>query len=147
MRPHRLAPALLLALAACGGGGHDDHAGGGGDARVVELTADDRLRFDPATVQATAGERVTFRVRNTGTVRHEFVIGDAAYHDEHKAKAATPGAEHGDHGGGDAGTAVEVGPGETKTVTYTLPGTAPAYACYVDRHDQAGMTGRVSYAS
>ena len=141
---HRLAPALLLALAACGG---TDSPGSGDGGRTVSVTADDRLRFTPATVDAKAGERVTFRVTNSGSIKHEFVIGDAEYHESHKAAAATPGADHGGHAGGGDGESVDVGPGETKTVTFTMPGSAPAFACYVDRHDQAGMSGRVSYGS
>jgi uncharacterized cupredoxin-like copper-binding protein len=140
----RRSPAvLLLLLAACGGGGHDDHGAGGTPARTIEVKAEDRLRFDPATIAGKPGEQVRFRVVNTGKLKHEFVIGDAAYHATHRDAASTPGASHGGHGAG--GASVEVAPGTTAELTFTLPDAAPAFACYVDRHDQAGMTGNVTY--
>lgn len=139
-----LAALLLVALPACGGGddpGSTDEPAG----RVVELTATDALRFDPATVTAKAGEKVTFRIANTGKARHEFVIGDDGYHAEH-ARAMGAGEAQGGHGGhDDRGSSTALPPGATTEVTFTMPDKAPRFACYVDRHNEAGMTGTVTY--
>lgn len=130
--------AVLALLTACGSGGD-----GGASARTIEVKALDTLRFDPATIAAKAGEKVTFRVTNTGAQKHELVIGDKAFHDSHEA-AANAGGSHGGHADGD-GAAVEVGPGETKTVDYTMPSQPPSFACHIAAHDDAGMTGTVTY--
>jgi len=122
--------ALPLLLASCGGDAKD------APARTIEVKALDTLRFDPATVAAKAGERVTFRVTNTGAMEHEFVVGDAAFQAAH---------ESGGHAGHEGGAALLLKPGETRTVDYTMPETAPTYACHVAGHDDAGMKGTVSY--
>jgi uncharacterized cupredoxin-like copper-binding protein len=126
----RLVLAAPLLLGACGGDAKE------APARTIEVKALDTLRFDPPNVAAKAGERVTFRVTNTGATDHEFVVGDAAFQAAH---------ETGGHAGHAGGAAVSLKPGETKTLDYTMPETAPAYACHVAGHDDAGMKGTVTY--
>ncbi len=36
----------------------------------------DQLRFSPDSLAVRAGETVQFQVQNTGTMAHEFVVGD-----------------------------------------------------------------------
>lgn len=147
----------LLAATACGGGdagGGDAHAPGHGDptasgtaaGRVVEMKATDALRFDPSTVASRPGETVTFRITNTGQARHEFVIGDDHYHAEHAKHmgSGSPSAHAGHDGRG--GNATDLPPGSTTEITFTMPGKAPRFACYVDRHNEAGMTGTITYS-
>lgn len=136
----RLAVALSLLLAGCGGSGDGNDAP---TARVVEVKALDTLRFDPATVSAKAGETVVFRVTNSGAQPHEFVVGDAAYHDAHE-KALGTSASHGHHATGE-GAAVTLDAGETKDLSYTMPSSAPTFACHLASHDDAGMKGTVTY--
>lgn len=133
-----MAGVALLAVPACGGGDK-----GSAPARVVEVKALDTLRFDPATIASKPGEVVEFRITNAGAQPHEFVIGDAAYQQAHEgAMSASPGHHgHGDSGG----NAVRVEAGETKTLVFTMPATPPTYACHVASHDDAGMTGTVTY--
>lgn len=145
----------LLVAAACGGGGdvtsggdhgatheptHDEKPAG----RVVEMSATDALRFDPSTVTAKAGEKVTFRITNTGKARHEFVIGDDDYHAEHAEDMAS-GSPSAHAGHDDGGSSTELPPGSTTEITFTMPDKAPRFACYVDKHNLAGMTGTVTY--
>lgn len=135
-----LALGLLLVVPACGGGD-----GGNTPPTTVEVNATDALRFDPATVRAKAGEKVAFRITNTGKLAHEFAIGDAAFREAHRA-AMTSGGSHDPHAGhGAEGEAVDVPAGQTVTLEFTMPKTAPAFACYVDNHAAAGMTGVVVY--
>lgn len=47
--------------------------------RKIEVVASDELRFDPAAVDVSVGEVVTFGVRNDGDNSHEFVLGDDDY--------------------------------------------------------------------
>ena len=135
--------ALVLALPACASGGHDAHSDVA-SGRIVTMTVSDALRFDPSTVTAKAGEKVTFRIANAGKLDHEFVLGDAAFltmHREQMMTSQSPG--HDAHGTG--GTAVDLPAGQTVNVDVTMPATAPTFACYVDRHADAGMTGTVTY--
>jgi uncharacterized cupredoxin-like copper-binding protein len=53
-------------------------------ARLIVLTMTD-YKFEPAALTAKAGETVTLRFINKGTVRHEAVIGDQAVQDAHAA--------------------------------------------------------------
>ncbi len=135
--------ALPLALAGCGG---DDKKGSAGGGREIAVKASDSLRFDPATITAKPGERVTFVVTNTGAIDHEFAIGDDAYQAEHGKEMASGGGHGGGHGGkAKGGTAVALPPGKTVRVDFTMPDRPPSYACHVAAHDQAGMKGTVTY--
>jgi plastocyanin len=138
MRTARLTPLLLLALVACGGGDEkkDDSPSSG---REITVAANDALRFDPATITAEPGETITFVVTNTGTIDHEFMIGDEEYQSGHGG-----GDGHGDHAHGE-GAGSHVKPGETVRVTYTMPDQPPTYVCHVDDHDAAGMKGTIAY--
>jgi uncharacterized cupredoxin-like copper-binding protein len=127
-----LGAAGLLVLAGCGGA--DPPAA----SREVRIAATAELRFSPDRVTARPGETVAFVIENTSQVGHEFAIGDA----EFQARHGTGG-----HAGHDAagGKSVEVGPGKTARLVFTMPQEAPVFACHVDDHDAAGMTGRVAY--
>ena len=74
--------AAALVLAACGGG--DEAPDGGGaavtatgpaDAQVVTVTSNDRLEFEPATVEAKVGT-LTLTHRNGGAIPHNLVFDD-----------------------------------------------------------------------
>lgn len=129
---------VSLLLAACGGSTSSEPVG-----REISVSAADSLRFSPASIEATPGERIRFTVTNTGSADHEFAIGDADFHREMDSTD-----DHEGHAGSmDGGAAVSVAKGETKTLDFTMPdGTAPTYACHVDDHDAAGMVGRVVYS-
>ncbi len=138
MNRHRLLVLTVgISLVAVGCGGSD---GASTDAaREIPLATSDMLRFEPASVTAKAGEKVTFVITNPGSIAHEFTIGSASYLAGHSGGG-------GGHGGGDDGGTVKVPAGATARLTFTMPKDAPSYACHVDRHDQAGMVGTVTYA-
>lgn len=126
--------ALIVALLLTGACGDDEPKA----STEIRVAATRELRFVPDRIESWAGQRVTFVVENTSPMEHEFVIGDADFHAEHDK------GEHGGHGA-DGGKAVTVKPGETARLTFTMPKSAPTFACYVDDHDAAGMKGTVAY--
>ena len=142
MRAVATALALVVALPACGGGhdGHSDVASG----RVVTMTVTDALRFEPSSVDAKPGEKIRFRIVNAGKLAHEFVLGDAAFQQMHREQMATGSPDHG-AGHAEGSVAVELPSGKTVYVDVTMPDDVPTFACYVDRHADAGMVGTVRY--
>lgn len=137
----RVVPVLLsvsMLLTACG----SDDEPAGGAAREIAISTSDELRFDPATISAKPGEKVVLVVSNPGRLDHELAIGDAGYLDSHAESG-----KHDGHGSAKGGASVAVAAGKTARLTFTMPdGDAPSYACTVDRHDKAGMTGTVTYS-
>ena len=118
-------------------GGSFGHAGDPADAtQTLEVEATDRLAFDPAAVEVAAGDTVTFVITNSGKLPHEFVLGDAAYQDQH---AEGMSMDHGD------GNAVSLAPGKTGKVTWTFVDAGEVlYGCHVDGHYSNGMRGVVT---
>jgi uncharacterized cupredoxin-like copper-binding protein len=97
--------------------------------RVVELSADDLFNFTPGLVQAAVGETVTFRIHNTGTATHEFMVGRLA--DAFADKEGTP-------------EVADIGPDQTDEITFTFDGTGPfAFACHAPGHFEHGMAGYI----
>jgi uncharacterized cupredoxin-like copper-binding protein len=149
-----------MALCACSGvaGAHGEaphdaqpHAaaseetafGRAGDARRVVRTIDvdmsDRMRFAPDQVTVKQGDTVRFRVKNSGRVMHEMVLGtleDLRPHAELMRKH--PGMEHAEP------YMVHVAPGRTETMLwqFTKPGEF-RFGCLVPGHFEAGMMGRI----
>ncbi len=128
--------ALALALAACGGGSSSSTApgttapaagggggGGGGGGATVSVSADPSgaLKFEQATLQASAGKD-TFDFTNDSPVEHDFCIESSS--------------------GAQLGCSDPV-TGGSSTLTATLqPGTYTFY-CSIDGHRQAGMEGKL----
>ena len=97
--------------------------------RVVEVTANDQLAFVPSEITVARGETVTFKIKNTGTVDHEFMIGPAA--DAFADKSGTPEVD-------------AITGGSTKSLTFTFDGPGPyAFACHEAGHFEAGMKGTI----
>lgn len=61
--------------------GHPAKAADAG--RTVEITLGD-MYYEPASLQVKAGETVRFVLKNTGSLLHEFNLGDAAMHARHQ---------------------------------------------------------------
>ena len=129
---------ILLAVAGCGGSSSES----AGAARQIKLATSDMLKFDPASVSAEAGEKVSFVITNPGSLDHEFTIGDADYLKGHSAEGDSHGGGHGDS---KTGATVKVPAGKTARLTFTMPSDAPSYACHVNAHDKSGMKGTVTY--
>jgi uncharacterized cupredoxin-like copper-binding protein len=139
---------LAVVGAACG---DDDEgaSGAGADGEVIEIDMVDNA-YAPSEVEVPAGEEVTFRFANTGTLMHEAYIGDDAMQAEHEATMQEQ-AEMGDMGGtshgsehGDADV-LEVESGEDGDLTYTFdePGDY-VIGCHQPGHYDDGMKMRVT---
>ena len=107
--------------------------------RTVNVDMSDQMRFSPAELTIKQGETIRFRVKNSGKVMHEMVIGTM---DELKKHAEMmkkhPGMEH------DEPYMAHVAPGKTETMVwqFTKPGEFH-YGCLVPGHFEAGMIGKV----
>nr|MBA2488983.1 hypothetical protein [Chloroflexota bacterium] len=93
-----------------GGGGPADASEG---ARTVEVCALDTMTFEPAWIEVTAGETVTFVVTNNGQAVHEFTLGDAAMQQEYATQMEhlPDGVAH------DQPNSITLQPGETGLLT------------------------------
>jgi iron uptake system component EfeO len=111
--------AVTAVIAACGGGAPASVAPPPSGAVAVEAR---EYRFTPSTVSVAAG-KVTFYVRNAGTVEHEFEIfkGDQVV-DELEGLV----------------------PGLGKNLTVDLAAGQYTFVCKLSGHDQLGMKGTLT---
>ena len=144
---------LSITISACGGPGTESTTtmnmggesgfGSAGDPaaadRIVEINASDSLAFEPAEVTVAAGETITFRIVNQGSLVHDFTLGDQATQDEHEAEMAEGGMVH------DQPNVVAIPGGETVELTWTFPESGTVLiGCHEPGHYAAGMKGRVT---
>ena len=80
----------FLLLASCGGSGSNTTTGASTQGefafgepadqanadRTIEIVTTNDLTFNPADLTVTAGETITFRIVNEGTMVHDFTLGD-----------------------------------------------------------------------
>src|SRR3972149_4279903 len=95
--PLILLPALVVLVAACGAGSPATPSATAGPTgpRIVEVKLTDDLRMDPAAMTVKAGQPIHFVVANTGTLEHEFFLGDAAAQMAHgEEMMGMPGMGH-----------------------------------------------------
>lgn len=118
--------------------------GGAAQVRVVSVSMDDRMRFQPDRIEVQQGETVRIDVTNVGRLEHELVLGNLAALRAHaeEMRSGSRGMHH--HGGNHEGNAVTVKPGATGglTGTFARAGTLD-FACLLPGHFEAGMKGKV----
>jgi uncharacterized cupredoxin-like copper-binding protein len=107
--------------------------------RTVEIDMSDKMRFSPAELRIRQGETVRFRVKNSGKVMHEMVLGTMQELKEHaELMKKHPGMEHEEphmaH--------VSAGKHETMVWQFNQPGEF-YYGCLIPGHFEAGMVGRI----
>jgi uncharacterized cupredoxin-like copper-binding protein len=103
---------LLAALPACSGG-DDDTGGGAPTAEEGTLTFEaTEMAFDPEAVTTSAG-RVTFVLRNEGSILHDLVIKDVVF--------------------------LEAKPGSSEEAEVELPAGTYELYCSIPGHRNAGM--------
>lgn len=154
MKINTLRTLTLCAMLAASGlaSAHDEHEGHGHDTQAIGVAGDaakatrtisidmsDTMRFTPANVQAKQGETIRFVVKNSGRVKHEFVLGTAAALKEHyELMKKFPEMEHSDP------NMVTVAPGQTGEVVWQFSKAGKIdFACLQPGHYDAGMKGAV----
>jgi len=116
-------PALACCLLVAGlifGGCSLTEVSGGEEITIVAGERSDGMFFEPAEITVTPGARVTFVIKNEGSVDHEF----ESYRD------------------GEAGIdEIIIPPGATRRVSWTAPSEAATFPVYCDLtgHRAAGM--------
>jgi len=90
--------------------------------------------YTPSEIVATAGVPLRVTIVNTDPIDHEWLVGDAAFHQRHRT-----GTEQ-QHGA--RPNEVSLGPGESKTTTvvFDTPGDY-LYICHLPGHEAYGMVG------
>lgn len=146
-----LAIALFAVAATAGGthaGGHDESAiGQPGLAakvnRTVRVDMADTMRFTPASLRVKQGETIRFVLKNTGQVKHEFVLGLEQELKEHSdLMKKFPEMEHAEP------NMVTVAPGQTGEVIWQFSKAgAVDFACLLPGHYDAGMKGLIKVAA
>jgi len=87
-------------------------------------------KITPATVEVAQGETITFNAKNVSDTEVELIVGTKTDVD----------ADSGDS----LKEAEEIGPGTTKSVTYTFDGAGPfAYGDQIGDHYAAGAKGDI----
>jgi uncharacterized cupredoxin-like copper-binding protein len=132
-----LSLASAVVLSACGGGG----GGGGGGGLSVNMV--DTLKFEPATLSASAGAATQVAVKNSGAQQHNFVLVATADADRVATEAA---AKNGDATGiaGVLAGGKPVAGGGSENVTVNVPAGSYTYICTIPGHYQAGMKGTLT---
>ena len=145
----RLAAAvsIVLVIGACGGGSTDigKAAEPGPATRTIEIRQLDTRKFDPAQVEAKAGETVTLKIVNTATSLHEFFLGDEEAQEAHEKEMAA--MNDADMKMSDTEARLFLEPGETKELTWTFGDKAEVpFGCHMPGHYEGGMKGAVRVA-
>ena len=90
--------------------------------------------FTPTEVVATAGRPITIKLFNTDPIDHEWLVGDAAFHERHR----TGTEQH--HGARPTEVSIPAEATVTTTVVFDQPGDY-LYICHLPGHEQYGMVG------
>lgn len=112
-------------------------------ARTIDVSMGDNMRFQPGKLEVKEGETIRFRVKNTGKLLHEFVIGTKAENAKHaELMIKFPGMEH------DEPYMAHVNAGESGEIVWTFNRVGNfEFACLIAGHFQAGMVGTVTVAA
>lgn len=108
--------------------------------RTVAIDMTDNMRYTPSQVRVKAGETIRFQVRNSGKIRHEFVLGsDADLQEHYQMMLQQPGMRHVEPNS----VSLEPGKGGEVIWRFDSAGTV-AFGCLEPGHYPAGMKGAVS---
>ncbi len=123
--------------------GHAEALGEPGDtkapARTIRIAMNDEFRFVPDRVVIRAGETIRFELKNTGSQKHEMVLGtldELAEHAEEMQKF--PEMEHDDPNA----VSAEGGKSSVLVWKFTKPGKFH-FGCLVPGHFESGMKGEI----
>jgi len=111
--------------------------------RTVAVSMSDAMRFTPDRISVKAGETIRFRVRNTGKLKHEMVLGTRKELADHAALMRRfPDMQHEDP------NAISLEPGASGEILWRFTrGGSFSFACLVPGHMEAGMVGALEVAA
>lgn len=137
--PKTAVTALVIALSATACSSTDPAPRA--DSEVEVIMTDNA--FEPSEFAVVAGETVTFKFSNSGTLAHDAFIGDAADQEEHgQSMDSSEDMEGHNMDGGDA---LLIEPGETGELTYTFEKAGDIIiGCHQPGHYEAGMKSTVT---
>jgi uncharacterized cupredoxin-like copper-binding protein len=105
--------------------------------RIISVSMQDTMRFDfaPELGALKQGETIEFHVRNDGSIRHEFSIGNSEDQVKHALMMQKmPDMKHSDP------NTVSLEPGESATLSWKFMGAdTVVFACNIPGHFEAGM--------
>jgi len=107
----------------------------GNDASANEATIEIHFsHFEPEIVTAVVGEPITITLQNDDPIEHEWLVGDAAFHERHRTGTEPFHFE--------IPTEVTLRAFTTRvtTVTFDEPGDY-LYICHLPGHEAYGMVG------
>ena len=126
MRHVRLFPALLILVAVAGA-----------CAPSAPRTVDIRIHYSHYSlneIDVPAGVPITFRIRNDDPIDHEWMIGDQAMHERHRAGTEAVHDSRPDE--------LTIPALSTRTTTLTFPmAMTLTYMCHLPGHEVYGMVG------
>lgn len=107
--------------------------------RIIHIEMSDKLRFIPDKITLKRGAAVKFVIKNTGQMKHEFVLGTLDELKEHSALMKKfPGMEH------DEPSMASVAPGKSAEITWQFTHAGEFYfGCLVPGHFEGGMVGKI----
>lgn len=107
--------------------------------RTVNVDMSDQMRFTPTELTIKQGETIRFRVKNSGKVMHEMVLGTEEELRKHaETMRKFPGMEH------EEPYMAHVAPGKRETMAWTFDKAGTfMYGCLVPGHWEAGMKGTI----
>lgn len=110
--------------------------------RTVAVDMTDNMRFNPASIQVKQGETIRFRVKNSGQLKHEFVLGtDKELKEHYQAMLKHPEMEH------EEPNMVTLAEGKRGEVVWRFTKAGKVdFACLQPGHYDAGMKGQVNVA-
>lgn len=110
--------------------------------REITIEMTDHMRFTPDQLQVKQGETIRFTVKNSGKMRHEWVIGNEKELVEHAVEMKKMKAGSHKH---DMANAISLGADEQGTLTWTFDkAESLAMACFEPGHYEAGMRGVIN---
>jgi uncharacterized cupredoxin-like copper-binding protein len=107
--------------------------------RTITLNMRDNMRFTPDHLEVKEGETVRLRVKNSGQLMHELVLGTPKELEAHSAMMLkNPGMEH------DEPYMTHVAPDKRGEIVWTFNRAGEfEFACLIGGHYQAGMKGTI----
>jgi uncharacterized cupredoxin-like copper-binding protein len=103
---------------------------------VVEVTIH-FSRFEPSTISIPAGRPVTFVIRNTDPIDHEWIVGDEGLHERHRTGTEPV------HDARPTEVTIRALQERRTVVTFAEPGSL-TFICHLPGHEAYGMTGTLT---